>query len=89
LVQKTLLYYGDMDSLEDILGKRKSKEPYEITAIKQYIYDNFKAESQVGQKDDSLIITVSSSSLANTLRFQILKLQAAGNTTKHIMFRIS
>jgi hypothetical protein len=82
------VYAELMDSLQNLLGKYSPKEPDETIAIKKYIYDTFKVASSVGLQGDSIIITVTSASLANTLRFQVTKLQKAGNTTKRIVFRI-
>jgi hypothetical protein len=77
-----------MDSLQDLLGAYKSQEPSEIKAIKRYIYETFDTPSSVGIQGESIVITVPSGALANTLRFHIAKLQAAAKTEKRIMFRI-
>jgi hypothetical protein len=78
-----------MDTIQDLLGKYSPKEPPEILAIKEYIRQRFNADSHVGQQGDSLVISVASGSLANTLRFHITELQAAAQTDKRIVLRIS
>jgi hypothetical protein len=77
-----------MDSLQDLLGKYSPQEPAEVLALKRYIQETFNAASSVGLKGESIIVTVSSAALANTLRFHITKLQAAAQTDKRIIFRI-
>jgi hypothetical protein len=77
-----------MDSLQDLLGRYSPKEPDEIAALKQYILDEFGAQSNVGLHGETLVITVNSASLANALRLRLLSLQRAANTKRKIMFRI-
>ncbi len=77
-----------MDSLQDLLGKYSPKEPPEVLAIKQYIFDQFGAASSVGLQGQSLVITVRSAALANTLRMRLPALQTAAKTTKRLIFRI-
>ncbi|HEY5667610.1 MAG TPA: hypothetical protein VIR03_00430 [Candidatus Saccharimonadales bacterium] len=77
-----------MDSLEDLLGKYSPKEPAEVVALKQYIDETFHAASSIGLRGESIVITVASAALANTLRFHTTKLQAAAQTDKRIVFRI-
>ncbi len=77
-----------MDSLEDLLHKYSPKEPNEVLAIKRYIDETFHAPSSIGLKGESIVITVQSAALANTLRFHTAQLQAAAKTEKRIIFRI-
>ncbi|HSX16679.1 MAG TPA: hypothetical protein VLH86_01100 [Patescibacteria group bacterium] len=78
-----------MESLQNLLGKYSSRAPDELAAIKQYIADEFSAQSTVGQQgDNALIITVASASLANTLRLRTTAIQAAAGTKKRLVFRI-
>jgi hypothetical protein len=78
-----------MDSLQDLLGKYTRKEPEEMTIIKQYIADEFKALASVAfQGDKAIVVTVHSAALANTLRFHAARLQAACKTDKKFLFRI-
>ena len=77
-----------MDSLQDLLGKYSPKEPSEVLAIKQYIEEKFHMSSSVGLQGESIVVTVPSASLANTLRFQVMQLQEVAQTKKRIIFRI-
>ena len=81
-------YTSDMDSLQELLGSYTPKEPHEIMAIKRYIFDQFGVQSSVGLHGETLVITVTSASLANVLRLRITSLQKAAHTTRKIMFRI-
>jgi hypothetical protein len=78
-----------MDSLKDLLGQYRPREPDELLALKRYILDEFGSESKIGLHGDALVITVSSASLANVLRLRLLTLQKVANTKRKIMFRIS
>ncbi|HSX00209.1 MAG TPA: hypothetical protein VLH38_04200 [Patescibacteria group bacterium] len=78
-----------MDSIADLLNKYTPAEPEEITAIKKYISREFAAESSVGIQGEAFVITVRSASLANSLRFRQTAIQAAANTQKRLLFRIS
>jgi hypothetical protein len=77
-----------MDSLQDILARAMPQEPEEVLAIKQYIDEHLHTPASVGLHNDTIVITVPSAALANTLRLQLPRLQAAASTTKRITFRI-
>jgi hypothetical protein len=77
-----------MDSLQELLGSRSPKEPPEVLAIKQYIQTTFSAPSSVGLQGETIVITVASASLANTLRYHAARLKDAAQTDKKIVFRI-
>lgn len=77
-----------MESLEDLLGRYRPEEPDEIALAKRYIMDTFRAEAGVAINGESLIITVHSAALSNTLRLRTLELKEACKTTKRLVFRI-
>ena len=77
-----------MESIGDLLSGRTPREPEEFLAIKRFIADEFNVGSSVGLQGEALVITVQSASLANALRFRVVALQKAANTTKRIIFRI-
>jgi hypothetical protein len=83
-----ILYARAMDSLQDLLGKYTPKEPDEILKIKQYILETFNVRSTVGMQGESIVVTVGSGALANTLRYHMTRIQAAADTEKRIIFRI-
>lgn len=77
-----------MDSVGDVLGKYKIEQPDEVTAIKDYVAKEFNAVASVAVQANSLIISVPSAPLANTLRLRTPVLQKIANTTKRLQFRI-
>jgi hypothetical protein len=77
-----------MDSLQNLLGKYSPQEPAEILAIKRYIDEHFQAPSSVAFQGESIVITVHSASLANTLRYHGRKIKAACGSDKRLVFRI-
>lgn len=77
-----------MESIGNMLGRYAPKEPDEIALAKQYITDKFKSSAIVAVKGETLIITVTSAALANTLRLRTLQLQKECKTTKRLVFRI-
>jgi hypothetical protein len=78
-----------MDNLKDILAGRAPTPPPESQSIKKYIHDNFQREVTVIVREQEIIIEVPSAGLANTLRLQSRKLQAAAGTNKRLVFRIA
>lgn len=77
-----------MDSLQHILKRAMPQEPDEVLAVKRYVEDHFQASSSVGLQNNTIIITVASAALANTLRLHAPKIQTAANTQKRLIFRI-
>lgn len=77
-----------MDSLQHLLGRYAPQEPAEVAAIKRYIHEQFRAESSVTARKDAFVITVTSASLANTLRMRMLEIKAAAQTDRRLVFRI-
>lgn len=77
-----------MESLDDVLRRFRPNEPDEVLGIKQYIQTQFQASAIVAIRGETITITVSSASLANTLRLRTGELQKIANTTKRLMFRI-
>lgn len=74
-------------SLADIMAD-KWEEPPEIKLIKDYIHKNYKAESAVSIGPKQINISVSSSSLASSLRMQIYDLQKQLKTDKKLVIKI-
>lgn len=77
-----------MDSVADVLNRFEPDMPDEIVAIKRYIEKEFKAGASVALRDDAIVVTVNSGSLANTLRLRIIDIRRDANTKKRIIFRI-
>jgi hypothetical protein len=81
-------YNESMDSLQELLGRYSPKEPDEIAAVKQYIFKEFGVEPTVGLHGETLVITVTSASLANALRLRILTIQKVIGSKRKVLFRI-
>jgi hypothetical protein len=77
-----------MDQLGDVLAYRLPPEPPEITALKRYIFEHYKATAQITIQNDAIIINVSSAALANTLRLRLPQLRDAADTERKLIFRI-
>jgi hypothetical protein len=77
-----------MDSLQDILKQYGTPDEPEILAVKQYVAERFNTPVSVAINGESLVITVPSAALANTLRMQTPTLKAACHTDKRLVFRI-
>ncbi len=77
-----------MDSLQDILAKFGQPEQPELLAIKRYVDENYQTPVSTAISGNSIIITVPSAALANTLRLQTIKIQKACDTDKRLVFRI-
>ncbi|HSW65952.1 MAG TPA: hypothetical protein VLI54_02335 [Bacillota bacterium] len=77
-----------MDSLQELLNKYSPQEPPEVLAIKQFVSEQFGADSSVGINGETLVITVRSAALANALRLRLPALKAAVQTNKRFIFRI-
>lgn len=77
-----------MESVADVLGRYSPQGPDEVLAIKQYIEHEFNTGAGVALRGDTLVVTVGSASLANTLRLRISALREATGVKKRIMFRI-
>lgn len=78
-----------MENIGDLLSKRNiPQEPDEIRLVKDYVKSEFNTDVQVAVKDDTIVITVASSSLANMLRLRTMQLQAASKSRKRFVLRI-
>ena len=65
-----------MENIGDLLSKRNiPQEPDEIRLVKDYVKSEFNTDVQVAVKDDTIVITVASSSLANMLRLRTMQLK--------------
>lgn len=75
-----------MDSLQDILGKKKFTPPDEIASIKEFITRRYKSPSRVRVERDVIVVRVPSSALAATLQLeQNIMIHSCGLTKKLII----
>ncbi len=76
-----------MDSLHDILAKKKLKPPDEMAAIKDYIQRKYKSKSQVKLERGALIVRVPGSGLAATLQLERQNIIKACKLDKKLVIR--
>jgi hypothetical protein len=80
---------GNMDSLFDLLAKRKNNEPAEIKIIKDYALEHFKEKVGVLVREKDIVITVRSSSLAGALRMRAYDIgKLLDGPEKRLVFRV-
>ena len=77
------------DSIADLLAKRHMDEPPEIKIIQEYVESKYHIKPQVTIGQKQIVIGVKSAALAGALRPQLLQIQAACNTDKRLVIRIS
>lgn len=78
-----------MDSLLQLLSNRDLPiEPAEIKLIKDYVKTEFDSVVEVMVRDKDIVISVSNSSLANTLRLRGPQIKKLCTTDKKLTFRI-
>lgn len=76
------------NSIADIIGGKSFAEPEEIRIIKNYIFEHYQANAGVTVNEKTITIKVTSSALANTLRFELRDLQQKCKTDKKLLLRI-
>ena len=68
-----------MDSLQEILARKKISPPNEIGAIKDYVQRKYKANCSVKLRHGALVISVPNSAFAATLQMERQKIIKACN----------
>jgi hypothetical protein len=68
-----------MDSLQEILSRKKFTPPDEIALIKDYVRRKYRSSCSVKLQRGALIVSVPNSALAATLQLERQKLMAACN----------
>jgi hypothetical protein len=76
------------DALQNLLPFDKYQEPAEVRIIKAFMRDNYQEEALVSVQTSQIIIQVTSSALAGTLRTHLHELQELCQTQKRLMIRI-
>jgi hypothetical protein len=77
-----------MDSLNSILGDKNFDKPTEIDELKRFIRDNYQSESEILIRGHRIIISVSSSALANSLRLRMPEIKRELKIERDLSFRI-
>jgi len=76
-----------MDSLADILGKKKFTPPDEFKDVREYILRRYKSKCYIKIQRDALIVTVKGSALAATLQLERQRLIEECHLTKKLVIR--
>lgn len=77
-----------MDSLQDILSRYGNPEQPELTALKRYVDEHYHTPISVAVNGETIVVTVPSASLANTLRLRMTDIQQSCGIKKRLLFRI-
>jgi hypothetical protein len=78
-----------MDSLNNILIHKDFDVPPEIAAIKAYVQRHFQSDVGVKLGPNAIVISTKSAALAGSLRMHLRQIQAAAETDKRLILRIS
>jgi hypothetical protein len=73
-----------MDNISDLLANRGISEPLEIKIIKDYVLNKYSEVVSVKIDLNKIVILVSSSALANSLRMDIPDIQKAIKSDQRI-----
>ncbi len=77
-----------MDHIFDILRQKDFDEPEEIKSIKKFVKDEYGQEVSVMAREKDIIVMVSSSALANSLRLRGPEIKRRCQIDKKLVFRI-
>jgi hypothetical protein len=77
-----------MDSLSDLLGRKDLPSGDDVAAIKSYIADTYATQCGVEHRGNSIIISVPSAALAQTLRMELHTIRQRYNIEKRLAIRI-
>ncbi len=75
-----------MESLQEILNRKKIAPPDEAVTVKDYVLRRYKAQCSVKLQRGTLVISVNSSALAATLQMERQQLVDACNLGKQKLF---
>lgn len=79
----------DIESLENLLKKRRYTEPEEIKLIREYVHEKYKVIPGFKIAGNKIIINVPSAALAGVLQPDLHNLQKKLRTKKQLLIRIS
>ena len=77
-----------IDSVGDLLHNRRPTTPPEIDRIKQYIKKQYDKTVSVEIHKNHISVVTPSAALANTLRLDMPRVQAAAESDKKIVIKI-
>lgn len=76
------------NTLSDILANKSFREPREITIIKDFVQEHFRANVSVILQENQIIIVVAHAALAGSLRTHLYDLQKRCKTKRQLQIRI-
>jgi len=77
-----------MESLQNLLASRKFTPPAEIEIVKSYIQRKYSSGCVIKVQREAVMVSVSNSALASTLRLEQQALIKACGLTKRLVIRI-
>jgi len=77
-----------MDSLRDIIGRKKYETPDEMAALRDYVSRKYQSSCRIKADGEALIMSVPSSALAATLQMEKPMILAKLKITKRLVIRI-
>ena len=77
-----------MDSMQDLLNSKKPQEPPQISAMKDYVFENHNQVVKCSVSQFGYTMTVPNASLASTLHMETPKIIACCNLDKKLFIRI-
>ena len=77
-----------MDSLFTILSDKNFDEPPEMSSVKKYMQDEFKADVPVQVRDKDIVVTVPNAAMAGALRMRVPEMKRRCQLSKRVTIRI-
>lgn len=77
-----------MDSLFTLLQNKDFDQPPEVAVIKDFVRKKYQADVHVRLSPQTIVMSVQSASLANSLRFDLPELKKSLQTDKRLSLRI-
>lgn len=78
-----------MDSLYDILANKDFSAPDEVTAIKTFVAERYKADVSVSVTTRDIVVSSRNAALISTLRMNAPALAKAVGTDKKLRFKVA
>lgn len=77
-----------VDSIGDLLLKKRFDEPDELLIIREFLRENYQVTCQLTVQPRQIVIAVKGASLAGAIRMRLHELQALCQTDKRLVLRI-
>lgn len=77
-----------MDSLQDMLQKKRPSEPPQVAALKKYALDKYGTEISVRVSPKHYLITVKQSAIASKLHIETATIVSVCNLDKRLVIHV-